>query len=157
MPSYVSHMLENSGSSLSPEDEELIVWTAGEIYGGLCLSAYLGLTDITSQLALIRFVHQQGFCSISIDDKLQTISIISSFVLAMILFPEVQRKAQAEIDAIVGLSRFPSFADRGALPYVNAVVKEAMRWNPVISTSKELHFSRLDDNIYLSWPHNSGR
>jgi len=75
----------------------------------------------------------------------------------MILFPEVQRKAQAEIDAIVGLSRFPSFADRGALPYVNAVVKEAMRWNPVISTSKELYFSRLDDNIYFSWPHNSGR
>lgn len=75
----------------------------------------------------------------------------------MILFPEVQRKAQAEIDAIVGLSRFPSFADRSALPYVNAMVKEAMRWNPVISTSKELHSSRFNDNIYFSWPHNSGR
>ena len=157
MPSYVSKLIENSGSSLSPEDEELIVWTAGEIFGGLCLSVYLGFTDITSQLALIRFVQQRGSRSISIDDILQTISIISSFVLAMVLFPEVQRKAQAEIDTIVGLTRFPSFADRGALPYVNAMVKEALRWNPVISTGKELHSSRLDDNIYFSWPHNSGR
>ncbi|KXN92768.1 O-methylsterigmatocystin oxidoreductase, partial [Leucoagaricus sp. SymC.cos] len=67
-------------------------------------------------------------------DDPQTISITSSFILAMVLFPEVQRNAQAEIDSVAGVSKLPFFSDRGALPYVNVVVKEAMRWNPVIST-----------------------
>ena len=47
----------------------------------------------------------------------------------MALYPEVQKKAQAEIDAIVGPNRFPDFYDRPSLPYINAVVKESSRWN----------------------------
>ena len=49
----------------------------------------------------------------------------------MILYPEVQKKAQAEIDAVVGLNRLPDFHDRPSLPYINAVVKESSRWNLV--------------------------
>jgi cytochrome P450 len=49
----------------------------------------------------------------------------------MTLYPDVQRKAQAEIDQIVGNSRLPIFSDEGALPYVQAIVKEALRWHPV--------------------------
>ena len=49
----------------------------------------------------------------------------------MALHPEVQKKAQAEIDAVVGLNRLPDFEDRPFLPYVNAVVKESMRWHLV--------------------------
>ncbi|KAK6507201.1 hypothetical protein TWF481_005651 [Arthrobotrys musiformis] len=53
---------------------------------------------------------------------------MTAFTLAMILFPEVQRKAQEEIDRVVGNDRLPGFEDREQLPYVNAVVKEAIRW-----------------------------
>ena len=49
----------------------------------------------------------------------------------MTLYPNVQRKAQAEIDQIVGHSRLPNFSDEGALPYVQAVLKETLRWHPV--------------------------
>ena len=49
----------------------------------------------------------------------------------MALHPEVQKKAQAEIDAVVGTSRLPKFEDRPSLPYINAVVKELMRWHLV--------------------------
>ena len=49
----------------------------------------------------------------------------------MALYPEVQKKAQAEIDAVVGPSRLPDFDDRPSLPYINAIVKELMRWHPV--------------------------
>jgi hypothetical protein len=64
-------------------------------------------------------------------DHLQTVSAVLTFIVAMILYPDVQRKAQAEIDQIVGNSRLPDFSDEGALPYVQAVLKEVLRWHPV--------------------------
>ncbi|KAH9038272.1 cytochrome P450 [Lactarius hengduanensis] len=60
-----------------------------------------------------------------------TVSALQTFILAMTLYPEVQRKAQAEIDQVVGNSRLPDFSDEGALPYVQAVLKEVLRWHPV--------------------------
>jgi cytochrome P450 len=49
----------------------------------------------------------------------------------MAMYPEVQRKAQAEIDAVVGPHRLPGYNDRDSLPYVNAMMKELLRWHPV--------------------------
>ncbi|KAK6529943.1 hypothetical protein TWF281_009093 [Arthrobotrys megalospora] len=56
---------------------------------------------------------------------------LTAFTLAMILFPEVQRKAQEEIDRVVGTDRLPGFEDREQLPYVDALIKEAIRWWPI--------------------------
>jgi cytochrome P450 len=50
----------------------------------------------------------------------------------MILHPEVQERAQAEIDQVVGKDRLPNFDDRQALPYVEAVFREILRWCPVV-------------------------
>ena len=50
----------------------------------------------------------------------------------MIAFPEVQRRAQAEIDAVVGRDRPPTFADAPRLPYVRAIIKEIHRWRPSV-------------------------
>ena len=61
----------------------------------------------------------------------QTASSVITFTLAMTLYPDVQRKAQAEIDQIVGNSRLPNFSDEATLPYVQAIVKEVLRWHPV--------------------------
>ena len=49
----------------------------------------------------------------------------------MIAFPEMQRKAQAELDAVVGRARLPIFSDAPHLPYVCAITKEVLRWRPV--------------------------
>lgn len=49
----------------------------------------------------------------------------------MCLYPEVQRKAQAELDQVLG-GRLPEFSDRASLPYINAVVKESNRWQLVL-------------------------
>ncbi|KAG0702310.1 cytochrome P450 [Suillus ampliporus] len=64
-----------------------------------------------------------------------TVSAIYSLFLAMTLFPDAQRKAQAEIDAVVGPDRLPSFVDRDSLPYTEAFAKEVLRWNTVAPTS----------------------
>lgn len=49
----------------------------------------------------------------------------------MVLYPEFQLKAQQEIDEICS-GRIPDFADRSDLPYVEALVKECLRWHPVV-------------------------
>ena len=50
----------------------------------------------------------------------------------MMLSPEAQRQAQEEIDRVVGTDRLPAIQDRESLPYVCAVVKEVLRWRPVV-------------------------
>lgn len=76
--------------------------------------------------------------------NVQTVSALSCFFLAMSLYPEVQRKAQEEIDHVLGPTNLPSFADRERLPYVEAIVKETFRWHPVAPMGLP-HLSQQDD------------
>lgn len=82
-----------------------------------------------------------GFYSAGADT---TVSAISSFFLAMTLYPEVQRKAREEIDRVVGHNRLPNYQDRADLPYVEALLKEVLRWNPVAPLALP-HRVTLDD------------
>ncbi|KAG6864492.1 hypothetical protein C0991_009110 [Blastosporella zonata] len=58
-----------------------------------------------------------------------TISL-HTFVLACIRYPEWIDTAQRELDNVVGSDRFPSFKDRPFLPYIEAIVRETLRWRP---------------------------
>jgi cytochrome P450 len=62
----------------------------------------------------------------------------------MTLFPDVQKKAQEEIDRVIGPCRLPTCADRENLPYVAATVKEVLRWHPVAPMGLP-HTSTKDD------------
>ena len=64
----------------------------------------------------------------------------------MIKYPEVQTKAQAEIDAVVGNGRLPDFRDEGNLPYVSALVKEVYRWRVV--TPQATPHCLIEDDYY---------
>ena len=64
----------------------------------------------------------------------------------MALNPDVQRKAQKELDAVLGGSRLPEFDDRSQLPYVAALCKELLRWHPVTPTAFP-HAAAKDDVI----------
>ncbi|KAJ7834049.1 cytochrome P450 [Mycena olivaceomarginata] len=59
-----------------------------------------------------------------------TSSFTQSLVLALVAFPEVQKKAQAELDRVVGTDRMPRFEDLDQLPYIKAIVNEVHRWRP---------------------------
>ncbi|KAI0779913.1 cytochrome P450 [Fomes fomentarius] len=58
-----------------------------------------------------------------------TLTALRNFVLAMVLHPDVYKKAQAEVDRVVGRERLVDFDDRENLPYVECVMKEVLRWN----------------------------
>ncbi|KAF7365164.1 Cytochrome p450 [Mycena venus] len=61
-----------------------------------------------------------------------TVSALASFFLAMALHPDIQKRAQHEIDTVVGTHRLPEFEDRPSLPFIEALYREVMRWRPVL-------------------------
>ncbi|KAH9834639.1 cytochrome P450 [Rhodofomes roseus] len=65
-----------------------------------------------------------------------TVSVLAVFVFAMVRHPAVFKKAQEEIDRIVGTGRLPQMDDREALPYLECVLKEVYRWGVPIPLSK---------------------
>ncbi|KZT03180.1 cytochrome P450 [Laetiporus sulphureus 93-53] len=58
-----------------------------------------------------------------------TATLLTTLILAMVLNPQVYRKAQAEMDAVVGPARLPNSEDRPMLPYLECILKEALRWS----------------------------
>ncbi|KAJ6591168.1 cytochrome P450 [Mycena vulgaris] len=60
-----------------------------------------------------------------------TMSAITSFFLLMSLYPDVQKRAQVEIDQVIGRDRLLTIDDQKSLPYLTAVLKEILRWAPV--------------------------
>ncbi|KAG8694708.1 hypothetical protein FRC09_009670 [Ceratobasidium sp. 395] len=130
-PSFVSNLLSAKGGpdGASETDQDLIKWTAAALF--------VGGGDTT-------------------------VAVINTFMLMMAAYPEVQRAAQAEIAKVIGArtiqenskansrppaaidasteqgsipvpARLPRFEDRAQLPYLEAVFKEVMRFNPPLS------------------------
>jgi len=56
--------------------------------------------------------------------------VMDWWTLAMLAYPETQARAHAELDAVVGRFRLPTFADYPFLPYIRAMVQEVLRWRP---------------------------
>ncbi|OOF93612.1 hypothetical protein ASPCADRAFT_173504 [Aspergillus carbonarius ITEM 5010] len=82
----------------------------------------LGLTD--NQVDFLGGVMLEG----GSDTGSATLQVL---IQAMVLHPEVQRHAQAELDAVCGNQRSPVWDDFPRLAYINQVVKETMRWRPI--------------------------
>ncbi|KAJ2932180.1 hypothetical protein H1R20_g4896, partial [Candolleomyces eurysporus] len=75
-----------------------------------------------------------------------TVSSATALLYVLASYPEVQTKAQAEIDAVVGSDRLPLVTDREGLPYVHAIVKEVGRWYTVAPLG--LAHSNAEDDEY---------
>jgi cytochrome P450 len=76
-----------------------------------------------------------------------TTMALEVFTLAMIVYPDVMKKAQDEIDAVVpGL---PSYADKDRLPYIEAIVKEVLRWRPV--SAGGIPHAIIQDDEYMGY------
>ncbi|KAF8912662.1 cytochrome P450 [Mucidula mucida] len=78
-----------------------------------------------------------------------TVAVILTTILAMVLNPGAQKKAQAELDAVVGRSRLPGYDDEPSLPYVRALILESMRWRPVSPLG--IAHNNMSDDVYESY------
>ncbi|KAL0954892.1 hypothetical protein HGRIS_003825 [Hohenbuehelia grisea] len=77
-----------------------------------------------------------------------TVSTVQTFFLAMAMHPHVQKKAQAELDSVIGAvpDRLPDFSDRDVLSYTQALVLELLRWNMVAPAG--VPHACTEDNVY---------
>ncbi|KAH9478540.1 Cytochrome P450 monooxygenase [Psilocybe cubensis] len=94
----------------------------------------LGFTE--AQAAWLPATYANGSASIT--------EVMLWFFLAMVAFPEQQKRCQDELDAVVGRSRMPTASDAENLPYMKALVKEVLRWRPVSPLGTQ-HVVKQDD------------
>jgi len=78
-----------------------------------------------------------------------TVSAMTTFFLMMTLYPDIQRCAQAEIDRVVGKDRLTTIEDQKALPFTMAVIKEVLRFAPVVPTGLAHRVTR--DDVYQGY------
>ncbi|KAK7687147.1 hypothetical protein QCA50_009650 [Cerrena zonata] len=64
-----------------------------------------------------------------------TAMFLQFFVLCMLANPDVKKKAQQEIDKVIGQNRSPELEDLNDLPYVRAIINEVHRYRPGAPTS----------------------
>jgi cytochrome P450 len=81
-----------------------------------------------------------------------TSAILVGFVQAMLVHPEVQRRAQAELDQVVGHARLPNMDDAQNLPYLRAIVKESIRWMPTTIMAAPHAVTQDDDYMGYKIP-----
>ncbi|KAJ7126055.1 cytochrome P450 [Mycena epipterygia] len=91
----------------------------------------VGSKLLTSGEAIDETAVRQATAAMFASGSAATVSALSTFVLAMVLFPDVQARAQREIDQVVA-GRLPNFSDEASLPYITAIIREVGRWNPVV-------------------------
>ncbi len=80
-----------------------------------------------------------------------TASTLCSGFLALVTHPEVLQAAHAELDAVIGGSRTPTFDDEKSLPYIRALCKEVLRWRPVAVLGGTPHASTEADTYRGSY------
>lgn len=74
---------------------------------------------------------------------------LMGFLMAMVTHPDVQRRAQEELDSVVGTNRLPKLEDMESLPYIRGCVKETLRWMP--TTALLVPHSPLKDDVYQDY------
>jgi DNA polymerase II small subunit/DNA polymerase delta subunit B len=77
--------------------------------------------------------------------------------LGLLSHPDVLKKAQQEIDAVVKPGQLPDFDDEDSLPYITAIVKETLRWRDVLPICEKpcflIVFRFSDELICTAIPH----
>ncbi|KAF1978184.1 cytochrome P450 [Bimuria novae-zelandiae CBS 107.79] len=90
------------------------------------------------------FVHKWAALALYLGGADTTVSAIITFFLAITVFPEVQKKAQEELDQVIGLTRLPVSSDKLSLPYIEACMLETHRWHQVLPMCLP-HMSTVED------------
>jgi hypothetical protein len=113
--SFISdHINDEKFAPTNEERDDILRWCAASLYvgGG---DTVLGMIQLDGSVFL----------------PSQTVSIMTTFFYLMACHPDIQQRARDEIDSVLG-GEMAIHQHRSSLPYVNAMIKEIMRWGPVV-------------------------
>jgi hypothetical protein len=129
--------IENLPDSERQKQEEIIKITLGSMFSG----------NVSYLADISRTWHSRGFFAAGSGtvgvsrkprtlltnsyDSIKTVTTITILFLALVMYPEVQKRAHAELDAVVGRDRLPTFDDRLRLPYIESICREVERWHVI--------------------------
>ena len=71
------------------------------------------------------------------------------FIFAMVVYPGAMKKAQEELDRVVGKGELPDFSHKDSLPYIDALIKELLRWSPPVPLSSPNR--AMQDDVYRGY------
>ncbi|TFY59702.1 hypothetical protein EVJ58_g5618 [Rhodofomes roseus] len=119
------------------DERDIIMFTATQVYTGeqLYWSVLPDVADAERQPRGSRYSEFSDLRHLSAKNPVysrQSTATLSSFFLMMMKHPDVQRRAQQEIDQVIGDERLPVYGDRPQLPYVESLLKELLRCCPPI-------------------------
>ncbi|THH07207.1 hypothetical protein EW145_g3537 [Phellinidium pouzarii] len=75
-----------------------------------------------------------------------TVSILNTFILAMVLHPDAQHRGHEELDRVIGKNNLPTMEDKPNLPYINAICNETLRWQPILPMG--VPHCATEDDVY---------
>ncbi|QRW09454.1 cytochrome P450 family protein [Ceratobasidium sp. AG-Ba] len=139
LPSIVKNLVTDLTTNEAPKygiayQEDIIRWVAGTFYPK---------REPTRQ---VNCNSRDAFFNLVWNFILKTVASMATFLLAMVLYPQVQKRAQAELDAVLGEDRLPELRDRERLPYISSMLKEIMRWFSVVPLG--VPRTCTQDNVY---------
>ncbi|CAL1714231.1 unnamed protein product [Somion occarium] len=68
------------------------------------------------------------------------------FIACMVTYPDIQKRAQQEVDEVIGLDKSPVLDDIEKLPYLRAIIKEVHRFRPITPTAVP-HSATADERV----------
>ncbi|KIJ57200.1 hypothetical protein M422DRAFT_149594 [Sphaerobolus stellatus SS14] len=83
-----------------------------------------------------------------------TVAVIHALILQLILHPEIQKRVHRELDSVLGSPdsaefRLPIWEDRSRTPYLEALIKEILRWNPAVGSG--VPHAAMEEDEYRGW------
>ncbi|KAJ4213019.1 hypothetical protein NW759_011280 [Fusarium solani] len=78
-----------------------------------------------------------------------TASTLYGFILAMLIWPDIQKRGQEEVDRVVGQDRLPTMEDYDQLPFIRCCIKETLRWMPTVVLGVPHNVTK--DDSYLGY------
>lgn len=137
IPSMTSKLIEaNTTEEGNIVDESTIVTSTSVAYTGPSTLYTLHIThdisfDYTAgadtvtydNICILNRIYLRAFFFF-----LKIVSSLTTFILAMVLYPDVQRRGQEELDLVIGKDNLPTMKDRLNLPYIDAICREVLRY-----------------------------
>ncbi|KIJ57257.1 hypothetical protein M422DRAFT_149188 [Sphaerobolus stellatus SS14] len=83
-----------------------------------------------------------------------TVAVLHALILQLTLHPEIQKRVHWELDSVLGSPdspefRLPIWDDRSRTPYLEALIKEILRWNPAAGSG--IPHATIEEDEYRGW------